>query len=552
MKKSLLYILLLASGLLTSCYPGDEEFGFLMDVQTMEITPDALEAKLAGSYTVIEGEPTVTEVGFCWKISTGSYGSSPTKDDNVIRMESVEKNFSTMLTGLESNTSYKVCSYVRVGETYVYGAEESFYTPYAGSYLPTVKGVTVLSVHNNWAKLSAPVTVPDPAYPVLEAGIEYSVDNKSFNDYYTDVPKPTEVKGIWADGVVVADLTGLETKKTYYVRAYADNKVGRRYGTVSNFATLNAAPEISVPAVDNLLLTSAALSATLVPYDGNPVIEAGFQYALATSNLSIYSTSLKGVMNGNAVTLSLAALAKATDYQARTYAKTTSGTFYGPISNFKTLGDEVLPTAICHDFTEPTTTSFKISASLSARDERFPIKEAGFLYVTPYYASLDMNTNGAKRMICSVNNGMIQGQLTGLTPLTSYGVRAYVLTTNNLVIYSDKIYKVRTDPSVCFPVLGNIVLGTKTSNRQSVSCTIESASGFPVTECGFVYSSSVNPTVESGIKVPVSVSNALSTVLVLPKPPTNYLNYFVRAYAKNAQGIAYSNNSQAVRVNWND
>lgn len=562
MKKSLLYILLLVSGLLTSCYPGSEDFGFVMDVQTMEVTPQVLETNLSGSYMVVRGNPSVTEVGFCWKKREYSYDNALTIENNVLKAEGVSETFSAVLTGLESSETYLVCSYVKVDETYVYGPIESFHMPYFGSYLPSVKEVTVSYVHNTQAQLSAPVTVPDANLPVTEAGFEYSKDN--INDYNPNATKPTRVKGTLVNGVVTCDLTGLETGKTYYVRAYAINKLGVQSGIVSNFTTLNSAPEMSEPGISNLLLTSVDLNAVVTPYNGNSVTEAGFQYERSYSNLTNYSTSLRGVMNGNTVTLSMTSLSKATAYQARVYAKTALGTFYGPICNFKTLGDADLPSVLYRGFSLTQDdgtfmTDIALKGFAQSLNAVFPITEVGFLYKgsDSNYTTLDFTTNDASREVCSLSNGIFNANI-NVSAYKSYSyilVRAYAFS-GKQVVYNSETIKLYSRVSSYTPKL-NTLSYTKLSSvngtvNLSLSGSIEDSYGLPVTEYGFVCSSTTYaPTVESNEKMVKLTSGSFVGVINVPRPGSGTKTYNVRAYAKNKYGIAYST-YETISVRYDD
>lgn len=557
MKKNTLYILLLVSGLLTACYPGEDEYGFEMEVTTNKVMNSDIGlfgVKLGGNYWLTSGSAEISEVGFCWKKDAYDV---PTVEDNILKAEDTSGKFAAELTGLNSSSSYTVRSYVKVNGAYVYGDPQKFQAFSTDRYLPSVKDVNVLSVRQNSAQLSAKVT-SDAAYPITDAGFEYSMSSYS-NAIYT------RVKGIYEDGLVTLNLTGLTPLTTYYIRVYAVNKIGETMNTYStaNFTTKEAEPTISKVTVTNIVLTTADMSAEVTPYDAlHPITEAGFQYYASTypSNVS-YGSNAKGNLVGNRVSLTSSDLTSGTTYQVRAYTKTSIGLSFGETFSFKTYSEGDLLKVVCNDYSilqdnGTYVTGIKLNAFVQSKNTLFPITGVGFLYMPFNYAynSLDFNTTGATSKACTLSDNEFSVDVSNMSSQYNYYlVRAYAFS-GKQIIYNSETIKVSTRVIDYSPKLGpfSCTLTPETTEvKAQLLCKVLLSYGIPVTEYGFVCSTSSDPTVGSNEQIVKLTSGSFEGAIIVSRPNTGTKRCYVRAYAKNKYGISYSEN-KSIEVKWRD
>lgn len=121
--------------------------------------------------------------------------------------------------------------------------------------------------------------------------------------------------------------------------------------------------------------------------------------------------------------------------------------------------------------------------------------------------------------------------LTGLTSSTTYAICAYATSagygTSNVVV-------VMTDATAC-PEVSEVTIEKNETIGLRLSASIKNEGTSPVTERGFVYStSSMAPVFEGSSAVKADES----FVATLPQLP-NATTYYIRAYARNSNGIGY-------------
>jgi hypothetical protein len=132
----------------------------------------------------------------------------------------------------------------------------------------------------------------------------------------------------------------------------------------------------------------------------------------------------------------------------------------------------------------------------------------------------------------------------GLTPNTSYTYRVYAYNSaGNSIQYSNEVSV--TTSSV--PVLTTTTVGSITTSTATSGGDIINDGGTPILSRGVVWSTSNNPTIALSTKtVDGSGSGNFSSNLTGLSPNTNY---YVRAYATNANGTAYGNEVSFTTLN---
>lgn len=198
-------------------------------VTTNAITSLSQTTATGGGNITNDGGASITARGICWSSST----SSPT----IINSKTVDGSgigmFTSLLTGLSSNTSYYVRAYATNSAGTTYGAYQIFKT--SAATIPTGVSTSAISSVTQTTASSGGTVSNDGGAAITSRGVCYSTFTSSptIND-----SKTSNGSGI---GSFTSSLTGLSANSTYYVRAYATNSAGTSYGTVISFSTLASA-----------------------------------------------------------------------------------------------------------------------------------------------------------------------------------------------------------------------------------------------------------------------------------------------------------------------
>ncbi|MDP4821252.1 MAG: SUMF1/EgtB/PvdO family nonheme iron enzyme, partial [Saprospiraceae bacterium] len=175
----------------------------------------------SGGMILSDGGASITAYGVVW-----GRGSSPTIDSSKTVDGSGIASFTSQLTNLLPVTTYYVRAYATNSAGTGYGNEYSF-TTLAGT--PRVTTTTVTNITDTTAVTGGTV-IADGGTPVTERGIVWgSRPNPTLDSMKIIVGSGT--------GSFVANLTGLELGRRYYVRAYATNSSGTAYGEQVSFST---------------------------------------------------------------------------------------------------------------------------------------------------------------------------------------------------------------------------------------------------------------------------------------------------------------------------
>ncbi len=351
-------------------------------------------------------------------------------------------------------------------------------------------------------------------------------------------------------------ISNLKSETKYYFRSYAENSAGIAYSekeqsftttglpTLPNVTSVSIEEITSATAVAKGNITSLGNVAKITHYghvwskSAQPTLENGKYNDLGESD------------SPQAYTSEICDLEAHTVYHIRAYATNEKGTAYGEDLTFTTANTDVkITTAEVTDITHNAATSGGTISddgghTITERgvcwssDKESPTVSDNHTSTTAELTAYGLRkSNAARSEYVTRASDSYSCRINGLSKTTKYNARAYVKTSSDNIFYGD-VKQFTTTEEILLPSLVNVTI----SNIQTTSATfiskIESNGNGTITECGFCYSTQPKPSVENGTKVicdPAS-SELGKNVTGL----TDNTQYYVRAYARNAAGIAYS------------
>lgn len=481
-----------------------------------------------------EGNPPYTEKGFCYKSS----GEPTIADTKRTVTEGRTGLFSYTCLDLASNSKYYIRAYAIQNGKPIYGSSEPI------SLEPTsvsTSGYTNLRA-SSVTLHGAINNVGNP--PFTEKGFFYST---------TGTPVMSDTKIIVAGaekGNYSYNLTGLKDGQNYYYRAYAvqNGKYILADETVS-FRPSSTEARITTYAASNITATSARLNASVVEAGDPPFSEKGFclssDYTVPTIENSRRVT-VSGTNVGN-YSADISDLESQTDYYYRAYVIQNGMAVYDDNDNtLKFTTSYTKPRIQTNIVTEIGYTSAVLNGSLiEAGDPR--ITEMGFCYGTSPYPTITDN----RIRINNIRIGDFNTKISNLEEDTKYYVRTYYIQTDKIEYSNQQEFETYLTPIV------------KTYEADNVSIVESSALGYwtarfrgafvdgnpSITEFGFVYSTTSNPTIGTGTVVksmdsgyPNKKEESGFTIYYIAKTLSDlpgYKNYHVRTYVKTQLGVFY-------------
>lgn len=488
-------------------------------VETAEVTdPRYVEAVVSATVTDDGGELILA------KGVVLATHAAPTLRDTVFFSGDGSSAFDTRCDGLLPDTTYFVRAFATNALGTSYGDERSFTT--RALTVPALTTGAVANVTASTAIVGGTVT-DDGGTPILSRGVCWSV---AADPTLADACVP-EGEGA---GTFIALLTGLAAGTDHHVRAYATNAQGTSYGEDRTFTTgVLPLAAVTTSAPSAVSYGTAMGGGAVVSDGGSPVTGRGICWA--TTPAPTTGDACYGEAGGmGAFTAPITGLAAGTTYFVRAFAVNGGGTSYGNEVTLTTL----TPSAPVLS-TKPVggiASYLAGSGGVIASDGGSAITAKGVcwsLNPAPTIANT-RTTDGA-------GPASFNSTLTGLSPLTTYHVRAYA--TNALgTSYGNELSFTTTDlatPGPTVPVVGTSSSSITGSTTASSGGYVSNDGGSPVTARGVCWGTAQNPTLAdtcsadgAGVGFFASTVTGLSGCGVV---------YYVRAYATNGTGTGYGN-----------
>jgi hypothetical protein len=453
----------------------------------------------------LDGGAAVSVKGVCWSKSL-----NPTISDSKTSDGAGVGAFTSVITGLTEGTTYHVRAYATNPVGTSYGSDIDFITP----ALATVTTAAATATSSETASGGGTVS-SDRGAAVTSKGLCWgTVTNPTVSD-----SKSTDGSGI---GSFTSLITGLTTRTTYHVRAYAINSVGTSYGADVVFTT---------PALANLTTSAAvATSSTSASAGGNVTAEGGVPVTVkgvcwgTAQNPTIFDTKTSDGTGTGAFTSKISGLTAGTTYHVRAYATNSVGIAYGLDVVFSTPAMATVTTAAVSTVS-PTIVSGGGNASI---DGGATITAKGLCWGTSANPTISdsKTTDGT-------GTGTFTTILSNLTAGITYHARAYATNSVGTAYGADVPFIILTYPTVETVSASASVSPSTTAIGKG---RVISEGGTSVTDKGLCWSTVANPTIADFKTSDGTGIGSFTDIITGLTPGTSY---HLRAYATNLVGTSY-------------
>jgi hypothetical protein len=292
--------------------------------------------------------------------------------------------------------------------------------------------------------------------------------------------------------------------------------------SVNNKVTLGPTVQVS-----SITINSASTGGNVLTSGLDEVLERGVCWNTTGKPTLNDSKTLNGKGTGPFIS-NITGLLSGTSYSVRSYAKTEFETIYGSELRFTTLQLPILTTGAASNITG---TSALVSANIMSNGGQ-TISERGFCFNT----SPNPNITHGRAVVLGTFVGPFSSTITGLSPNTTYYVRAYATTSAGTGYGNEINFKTPVAPVLSTSAVTSIGLTTAITGGN-----ITNDGGSPITARGVCYSTSPNPTISNPRTSDGAGTGVFNSSL---SGLAQYTVYYLRAYATNAAGTAYGNELQ--------
>ncbi len=478
---------------------------------TAAATEILLTSAKSGGTISADGGASVTDRGVCWSTT-----ANPTTADSKTSDGTGTGEFISSLTGLTAATTYYIRAYATNSAGTAYGNEVTFTT----------------------AEMTAPVLTTDEATQVTltsavsggnitsDGGANVSARGVCWSTTTGPTTADSKTSNGSGTGAFASDLTGLTPGATYYVRAYATNSVGTSYGSEISFTTTPVSlPVVTTTAVTAVTYTTAASGGDVTDAGGGTITARGICYATTAAPTIANSVVVSGAGVG-VFTSNLTALTPGMTYYVRAYATNSAGTGYGAEVSFTTTA-VTMATLTTTAATALTQTSASSGGNITDNGGG-NVTARGVCYSTTTGPTIagSHTTNGT-------GSGVFTSAITGLTPGTTYYVKAYA-TNSAGTAYGNEI-SFDTDPVVA-PTVTTATATAITQTSATSGGNVTADGGATVTARGICFATTANPTLSNSVVTSGAGTGAFTSDLTGLTPGTLY---HVRAYATNSAGTGF-------------
>ena len=427
------------------------------------------------------------------------------------------KSFAVTLDSLTPGATYYYRYRVDYGALKPYLTEVKSFTTQSES--PAVRTLELLAIDSTTYRVKCEV-LSGGGQEVTERGICWN----TYGDPTMDDETLKHAQGGLGQYTIKLENLSLSTK--YYVRAYAKNDAGTGLSDVLEFRTGSETqkPQVSTVEVTAVTATSASCLCNVSSDGGLELMEIGVCWSLdadpTLNNSHVAATEASlGVFQ-----MTMTSLAPNKTYHVRAYAINAKGTAYGEDLTFTTTAG--LPTVVTSGITDITATSAKGGGEVTDEGAS-PVTDRGLCWSTSHNPTLNDHTASA-----GGGTGSFTVQMTGLTPNATYYVRAYATNTQGTVYGAEVEFTAQEG----LPEVETLDMSDIAATTAKAHGRVTQQGGSDVTERGICWGMNLSPTVNDQHATNGTGAGEYTVDMTGLTPGTKY---YVRAYAKNSQGMSY-------------
>jgi len=329
-------------------------------------------------------------------------------------------------------------------------------------------------------------------------------------------------------GSFQAQLPELSANKTYFLKAFISFSDEVLFGAMITFTTPDL-PDITTSVITEITETYAKCGGEITADHGSPVLERGVCWGTSSNPDTTNNHTSDGTGTGTFVSV-LSGLSPNTQYYVRAYATSIYGTRYANEVEFNTGQSATTPfvsTTVVSDITQTTATS----GGNVVADGGADITLRGVCWsTTPYPTTADNKTEDGN------GTGVFESSLIGLSPNTTYYVRAYA--TNEVGTSYGNEVSFTTEQAPDLPTVITTAITNITQTSATSGGEVTADGGSPVTARGICWSTSTNPTLANSFS---TNGSGLGSFVSQMDGLEENTKYYVRAYATNSAGTSYGN-----------
>ena len=414
----------------------------LASLTTQPVSVLSSSSAYSGGTISSDGGSSIIQRGVCWSTSP-----NPTLANNFSVDGTGIGSFGSNVVPLQSATVYYLRAYAINSEGTAYGNQLSFTTlnPSTSGSLATITTSTILNTVGLTASCGGNITA-DGGLAVTARGVCWAIGTT-----------PTINNNITSNGAgggsFTSTLTNLLPNTSYFVRAYATNDAGTAYG-ISYSLTTFTLPTVLTNSIISITGLNAISGGNITSDGGTVVTQRGICWSTSPNPTTANNLTSNGSGIGN-FTSNISGLSSLSTYYVRAYAINIVGVSYGNELTFSTIA---LLASVSTNPISTITTNTAICGGNITSDGGAAVTQRGVCW------SINPNPTIA---INSTSNGSGTGNfisnISGLSPATTYYVRAYAINT----------------------------IGVSYGNEVAFTSSIETNPGLGVTFDGYTYSSFV-------------------------------------------------------------